>query len=129
LDLLLWVINKSRAAVYNLYVLKCALLTLTTSERLFGFRALIDIEEACIVKQYAALVLQNLLKHYDTVAVSEYTMKPLILPDWSTLDDFTQLLSYVYWLPSMSTSLRPRDPNNSIGLLQSSFDSSSGGKL
>jgi len=41
-------------------------------------------------------------------------LKPLILPNWSAIDDFTQLLSCVFWLPTMSESFKEKDNVNNL---------------
>jgi len=74
----------------------------------------LDAEESCVVKQHAALVLLNLLHHWNKVDDSDCLMKPLILPNWSAIDDLTQLLSCVFWLPIMSESFKGKDNLNNL---------------
>jgi len=69
----------------------------------------LDAEESCVVKQHAALVLLNLLHQWNKVADCDYLLKPLIPTNWSAIDNFTQLLSCVFWLPTMSESVKGND--------------------
>jgi hypothetical protein len=67
-----------------------------------------DIEEAATVKFRAATLLLNLLNQWDDVQKSGLLPKPLRLPDWSAIEDFTKMLSHIFWLPSLSGIFRLR---------------------
>ncbi|OXA63064.1 Rotatin [Folsomia candida] len=67
------------------------------------YNALINFEEPAIVKLHAAHTLYNLLLLWDDIERSTEIGKSLQLPTtWSVLDEFTKLLSHVYWLPTLS---------------------------
>lgn len=68
-----------------------------------------DVEESSVVKHKAACVLLNLLVTWKDVESSEQLNKPLQLPNWATVEDFTKLLFQVYWLPSMAEVFRSGD--------------------
>lgn len=74
----------------------------TNNNYVFFPSALTDFEEPAVVKQYAAGSLYNLLAKWDDINKSTQIGKSLMLPSWHVLDEFTKLLSHVYWLPTLS---------------------------